>query len=172
MGVTGATVTICVVQQCLAAVSSGVAATAITPMKWRLTILTSSAALAAFALFGSPGGVRVVGFSYAVAVDNLATDFPSRIIAVDGRRAKLDDGRVLVVRTDEADRFAALRDAKSPVRFDPTSGVLYSAERIRFCSFDDPRRCQVFTIPLKRKDLRKYASRQVAGARRAPPSSG
>jgi hypothetical protein len=137
-----------------------------------LIILGCGAALAAFALFGSAGGHRVLGFRYAVVVDNLTTDFPNQIIAVDGRRVKLDDGRILLVRGDEADVFAALRDDKSRVRFDPASGVLYRPQRIAFCSFDDPRHCQAFTIPLQRTDLRKYASRQVAGARLAPPWSG
>lgn len=141
-------------------------------MRRCLVILTCFAALVAFALFGSYGGQQIVGFRYGVVVDNLASDYPNRIVTVVGRRLTLDDGRVLVVAKEQTDLCAAMRDSRTRVRFDPADQALYTAQHVAFCSFDRPQRCQVFTIPLKRVELRKYASRQVADARLLPSSGG
>ena len=136
-------------------------------LKRFLVIIAIFAALGAFAVFGSVGGgQRIVGFRYAVFVNNLATECPSTVVSVDGSRVTLDDGRVLVVTGPQAKWLnAELKTCENRVRFDSAEQTLYTMRRVGFCGFDRPQRCQLITIPLKRVDLRQYTSREFADAR-------
>jgi hypothetical protein len=136
-------------------------------------IVVAVAAFAAFGLFGSFGGQRIVGVRYGVFVNNLATECPSTVVRVEGSRVTLDDGRVLAVKGPEAEWLSAeLTECQGRVRYDPAERTLHTMRRVGFCSFDRPQRGQLITIPLKRVDLRQYASRPFAEAREVRPPGG
>jgi hypothetical protein len=114
--------------------------------------------------FISFGGQRLVGFQYGVGVNNLNTECPNTVTAVDGRRITLDDGRrFLIDGPSETDLAAELAQCDHRVRIDPSDDALYTARPIDSCSFSRPERCQMLTIPLVRVDLRQYTSRRVYG---------
>jgi hypothetical protein len=142
-------------------------------LKRYLIILATIAVLVTFAVFGSWGGQRIVGFRYGVLVNNLATECPNTVVSVDGSRVTLDDGRVVVVKGPQAQWLdAELKECENRVRYDASEKTLYTMRRVAFCGFDRPQRCQLITIPLKRVDLRQYTSRQFAEAREARPTGG
>lgn len=130
--------------------------------------LAAAGVVGAVAAFGEFRGKRLLGFSYGVQVDNRAAVCPSTVVAADGPKITLDDGRVLVVEGPAAEWLKdELAECENRVRFDPADGTLWTMRRVRFCGFDHPQSCQHVTIPLRRVDMRKYTSHSFAGARPA-----
>lgn len=108
---------------------------------------------------------RLVGFRYAVVVDNLNDVAPSTVTAVDGSRITLDDGRKFVLKdVSEPVLREALNECERRVRYDPSEGGLVGAQRIEFCGFDFPQRHRLITIPLVRVELRPYVARPFGPA--------
>jgi hypothetical protein len=135
-------------------------------MKRGLVILAVVVLLGVLSLF-SP----LVGFRYSVAVDNLASECPNTVVGVDGPRVTLDDGRVLVVQGAQVGWLATeLKECENRVRFDASERTLYTMRRVAFCGSDRPESRQLITVPLKRVELRQYASREFAAAHEVRPA--
>lgn len=127
----------------------------------------------AVAILGMTGGQPLMGFRYSVFVNNLASECSSTVVAVDGPRLTLDDGRILVVDGPHAMFLAAeLRECENRVRFDPADRSLHTMRRVRFYGFDRPGSRQLITIPLTLGRFRQFSSRQFAGAREARAPGG
>ena len=133
---------------------------------WHFAVAAAVAGLLVLGLFRWLAGMRLVGFSYSVPVNNLATECPNTVVRVDGPRVTLDDGRVLEVRGPQAQWLnAELTDCQNRVRFDSGNNTLYTLRYIAHCGFDRPERSQLITIPLNPVSLRQCTSREFAEAR-------
>jgi hypothetical protein len=134
-------------------------------MKRLINIIAVLLVMLLIVSFTRIGGARVVGFRYSVPVNNLTSECPDTVVGLDGRMITLADGRVFEVEGIEPSAIAEeLKDCESHVRIEDDG--LQVLRPLGHCGFDRPERCQWFTIPLIRVDLRQFTRREVAVVRR------
>jgi len=130
-------------------------------LKRSAMILALALALLPMMQFVHYRGSRLVGFKYSRSVNNLATECPDTVAALDGRKITLADGRAFDVEDVSASAIAEeLKYCNSRVRI--ADETLYTLRPIAYCGFDLPERCQWITIPIVRVDLRRFSSREFA----------